>query len=65
MGRPGSATQSKRNRDRTKVERQQEKQEKRLMRKEQKGDRDRTDGIDPDLVGIFPGPQPIQLEDST
>ena len=57
---PGRATQEKRNRERSKQERQQEKQEKRVMRNALKKERDRSDdsGIDPDLAGIVPGPQP-------
>jgi len=60
MGRPGPASQAKRQRERSKQERQQEKQEKRLQRKEMKKERDRqvADGEDPDLAGITPGPQP-------
>jgi hypothetical protein len=61
MGRPGPATQAKRNRERNKQERKQEKQEKRSLRKENKKDRDPGDGTDPDLAGIFPGPQPLPL----
>ena len=60
MGRPGPATQAKRNRERSKQERQQEKEQKRQLRKEQKKEREHlaADGSDPDLAGIFPGPQP-------
>jgi hypothetical protein len=62
MGRSGPATQAKRNRERAKQERQQEKQEKRSIRKELKRDRAQlvNDGIDPDLIGIRPGPQEQQ-----
>lgn len=61
MGRPGPATQAKRNRERSKKERQQEKDEKRSLRKELKKERARiaADGFDPDLLGIQPGPQPL------
>ncbi len=64
MGRPGPATQAKRNRERSKQERNQEKLEKRQLRKEQKKERDRlvVDGHDPDLEGIVPGPQPIAID---
>ena len=60
MGRASPTTQAKRNRERSKQERNQEKQEKRLLRKEQKKEREQlsSDGQDPDLVGIVPGPQP-------
>lgn len=62
MSKPGPATQAKRNRERARTERKQEKFEKRLVRKDLKKDRDRliADGIDPDLQGIYPGPQPIE-----
>lgn len=61
MGKPGSATQAKRNRERSQQERQQEKKEKQMLRKELKKERDRliSDGVDPDLEGIQPGPQPF------
>lgn len=64
MGRPGPATQAKRNRERDKAERKQEKDEKRQLRKEQRKERDLLafDGVDPDLVGIVAGPQPRQDE---
>lgn len=60
MGRPGQATQAKRNRERSRQEHQQEKDEKRSLRKEMKKDRARlqAEGVDPDLEGIEPGPQP-------
>lgn len=61
MGKPGPATQAKRNRERSKQERKQEKREKRTLRNELKKERDQLliDGVDPDLVGIRPGPQPL------
>jgi hypothetical protein len=62
MPRPGPSTQAKRNRERSRQERNQEKEAKRLIRKEQKKERDllADDGQDPDLIGIVPGPQPVQ-----
>ena len=59
MSKSNQSTQAKRNRERSKQERQQEKQEKRTQRGEVKKDRDRlmSDGVDPDLEGIVPGPQ--------
>jgi hypothetical protein len=64
MGRPGPATQAKRNRERAKTERKQEKAEKRLQRKELRKDRGQLlpEGVDPDLAGIVPGPQPPSSE---
>ncbi len=59
------ATQGKRNRERAQKEKQQEKQEKRALRKEQKKGQNELlddDGIDPDLIGIIPGPQAQQFD---
>ena len=61
MGRPTRATQEKRNRERAQKERANEKAELRAIRKEEKAIRAASaeDGVDPDLIGIVPGPQPI------
>jgi len=66
MGRPGPASQAKRQRERMKGERHQEKEERREQRKEQKKERERliAEGRDPDLDGIVPGPQPETLQAS-
>lgn len=60
MAKPARATQGKRNRERALKERQQEKQEQKIIRKEARAERaaNLEQGIDPDLIGIFPGPQP-------
>ena len=60
MGRPTRATQEKRNRERSQKERQQIKIEERAVRKEDRKVRIEglEQGIDPDLIGIYPGPQP-------
>lgn len=60
MAGPNRATQEKRNRERAAKERQQEKQEQRAQRKQDKSTRAEKieAGYDPDLEGIFPGPQP-------
>jgi hypothetical protein len=63
MAKPSRATQAKRERERSKQEKQAEKRELRAMRKE--ADSQRTEeallsGEDPDLIGIYPGPQPPQ-----
>ena len=62
MGKPSRATQEKRNRERSQKERQQIKEEQRVQRKEARADRAAKleEGVDPDLVGIYPGPQPQQ-----
>jgi hypothetical protein len=64
MGRPGPSTQAKRNRERSRQERNQEKLEKKSQRKEQKKERAAlvANGVDPDLDGIVPGPQPIVID---
>jgi hypothetical protein len=64
MGRPNQATKAKRDREKMARERQQEKHEKRALRTEAKKERERLaeDGVDPDLAGIVPGPQPT-IED--
>ncbi|OFZ23199.1 MAG: hypothetical protein A2X94_02865 [Bdellovibrionales bacterium GWB1_55_8] len=60
MAKPGRATQGKRNREIQKRERKQEKEEQRVIRKGARAERAASveDGIDPDLIGIVPGPQP-------
>lgn len=60
MGKPNQATKAKRDRERMRQDRQQEKQEKRTLRNEAKKERMllTEEGIDPDLAGIVPGPQP-------
>ena len=66
MGKPSRATQAKRERERKMHERAQEKQEKRALNRSDDLKLDRASmiaaGIDPDLVGIVPGPQPTQDE---
>ncbi len=65
MGKPGRATQEKRGRERAQKERQQEKEGERAVRKGARAERIASlpPGVDPDLIGIFPGPQPKE-EDS-
>lgn len=60
------ATQEKRRRERAKQEAHLEKAQARLVRKERKRLRDESlrPGEDPDLIGIFPGPQPNPETDS-
>jgi hypothetical protein len=49
----------KRDRERSRQDRQQEKNQRRQQRKEdRKNPSPIADGVDPDLVGIVPGPQP-------
>ncbi len=54
-------TQNKRAREFVQQEKQREKDAKRLARRERKktdGDESVDSGIDVDLIGIYPGPQP-------
>ena len=65
MAKPSRATQEKRRRERSKKEKQDEKVRDRADRIEQKKLRGESlaDGVDPDLIGIYPGPQPIPDEE--
>jgi hypothetical protein len=57
-------TQQKRARERAKQERQQEKTRRREEAKTRKASNPSvTDGEDPDIAGIVPGPQPRPWED--
>jgi hypothetical protein len=52
-------TQNKRARERARQERQKFKAERRLEAKQRKANAPETaDGVDPDIAGIVPGPQP-------
>jgi hypothetical protein len=57
-------TQQKRARERARQERQQEKTRRREEAKTRKANEpQRTDGVDPDIAGIIPGPQPSPWND--
>jgi hypothetical protein len=64
MGRPSKTTAAKRNRERALQMKQQEKQEKKAIRKTQnEEERPATlEGEDPDLAGLHVGPQPPLLD---
>ncbi len=50
---------SKRQKERLRQERARDKAEKRKQRRSEKGERaPGTEGVDPDIAGIVPGPQP-------
>ncbi len=50
---------NKRQKERNRQDKQREKEAKRAQRKREKADRGPTDpGVDPDIAGIVPGPQP-------
>jgi hypothetical protein len=54
---------NKRNKEKRRQEKQREKDARRQQRKEERGNRPPTEeGIDPDIAGIVPGPQPILEE---
>lgn len=65
MARPGPASQAKRARERAKQEKRKAKEEKRASRKEQKAQTSaerREAEVDPDIMGIVPGPQPPMVD---
>ena len=54
---------TKRQKERERQERQRAKAEKKKARRDEKASQGpRTDGEDPDIAGIVPGPQPIPEE---
>ena len=59
MGKPSKTTAAKRNRERALQMKQQEKQEKKALRKAQNAEERMAamEGEDPDLVGLHVGPQ--------
>ena len=58
MGRPGA---DKRDKERARQQKQRDKASDREDRKREKAGRgDAPAGVDPDIAGIIPGPQPIQ-----
>jgi hypothetical protein len=60
MAMTGRPSINKRNREQAKREKQQEKAARRASRAVEKQNRgDASDGEDPDIAGIVPGPQPI------
>lgn len=57
------ATFMKRSKEKLRQEKQRTKQEKRLERKSVRDNRAANQpGVDPDIAGIIPGPQPIEVE---
>jgi hypothetical protein len=59
-----STTVNKRNKEKQRQERQREKELKRQQRRGEKEQRAPIEpgGVDPDIAGIVPGPQPIEEE---
>lgn len=59
-----STTFQKRQKERARLDKQKEKDALRKQRREDKPVRQAgADGVDPDIAGIIPGPQPIQDDD--
>jgi hypothetical protein len=59
MARNARPTAAKREREKTLTERRQQKAARRLDAKQRKAsEAPRADGVDPDIAGITPGPQP-------
>lgn len=59
-----STSISKRNKEKQRGERQQEKDLKRQQRRDQQKQRAPAEpGVDPDIAGIVPGPQPVVDDD--
>jgi hypothetical protein len=57
-------TLQKRQKEREREERRRAKAEKKKVRKEEKGTRPPgEEGVDPDIAGIVPGPQPLPPEE--
>lgn len=52
----------KRAKERLRAEKKAEKQERRRQRQAEKGDTEVPEGVDPDIAGIVPGPQPVAEE---
>ena len=56
---------NKRNKEKQRLERRQEKELKRQQRRDERENRAPAEpGVDPDIAGIVPGPQPVE-EDPT
>jgi hypothetical protein len=62
MANKGRATFAKRQKEIARQERAREKAAKRVERKETKSKLDRASGVDPDIAGIVPGPQPLPYD---
>jgi hypothetical protein len=58
------STFQKRQKERARIDRQREKDEKRKLRRVERSERVASaPGVDPDIAGIVPGPQPV-VEDT-
>jgi hypothetical protein len=59
MARNTRPTAAKREREKALIERRQQKEARRRDSKDRQDSNPRQDGIDPDIAGITPGPQPL------
>jgi hypothetical protein len=59
MARNTRPTAAKREREKALIERRQQKEARRQASKERHDTTPRQDGVDPDIAGIVPGPQPL------
>ena len=59
MARNTRPTAAKREREKALIERRQQKEARRRDSKDRQDGNQRQDGIDPDIAGIVPGPQPL------
>jgi hypothetical protein len=62
MANKGRATFAKRQKEIARQERAREKAAKRVEREAAKVKADRAAGVDPDIAGIVPGPQPLPYD---
>jgi hypothetical protein len=61
----GNPSINKRQKERDRKDRQRDKEAKRRERRDDKAKRpDGPEGVDPDIAGIIPGPQPLPEEES-
>lgn len=59
----GNPSINKRQKERDRKDRQREKEARRKERREEKADKPAgAEGVDPDIAGIVPGPQPLPEE---
>ena len=52
----------KRQKERNRKDKQKDKEEKKVQRRINKPDTPNVEGVDPDIAGIVPGPQPLPEE---
>jgi hypothetical protein len=62
MANKGRTSFAKRQKEIARQERAREKNAKRVERKDEKGKSVAPEGVDPDIAGIVPGPQPLPYD---